>query len=36
MITHPLVMDEKIHRVKEKVGKFVREPLGVALNISPW
>lgn len=36
MIAHPLVMDEKIHHVKEKVGKFVREPLGVALNISPW
>uniref|UniRef100_UPI001FDF8A02 NADP-dependent glyceraldehyde-3-phosphate dehydrogenase n=1 Tax=[Mycoplasma] imitans TaxID=29560 RepID=UPI001FDF8A02 len=36
MIKQPLVIDETVHHVKNKVGKFVREPLGVVLNISPW
>ncbi|MDC4183634.1 NADP-dependent glyceraldehyde-3-phosphate dehydrogenase [Mycoplasma bradburyae] len=36
MINNPLVIDETIHKVKNKTGKFIREPLGVVLNISPW
>ncbi|QZX49250.1 NADP-dependent glyceraldehyde-3-phosphate dehydrogenase [Mycoplasma sp. E35C] len=36
MINNPLVIGEDVHKVKNKTGKFTREPLGVALNISPW
>lgn len=36
MMNNPLVMDETIHKVKNKIGKFVMEPLGVVLAISPF
>ncbi|MDE5617333.1 MAG: aldehyde dehydrogenase family protein [Ureaplasma sp.] len=36
MIDKPLIIDETIHKVKNKVGKFIMEPLGVVLAISPF
>lgn len=36
MQKNPLTIDEKIHGVKNKIGKFIYEPLGVVLAISPF
>lgn len=33
---NPVIIDEKIHNIKGKKGKFFREPLGVVLAISPF
>lgn len=33
---NPLIIDKNIHGIKDKVGKFVREPLGVILAIPPF
>lgn len=35
-IKNPLVLDESIHHVKNKVGKFIYQPLGIVLAISPF
>ena len=36
MMDNPLTIDESVHGIKGKVGKFIREPLGVVLAISPF
>ena len=36
LLNNPLIIDEKIHHVKNKVGKFILEPLGVVLAIAPF
>ena len=36
MVNNPLIIDENTHKIKGKVGKFFREPLGVVLAISPF
>ena len=33
---NPMIIDENIHKIKGKTGKFIREPLGVVLAISPF
>lgn len=32
----PKVIDESVHKIKNKVGKFYNEPIGVVLAISPF
>ena len=36
IINNPLIIDETKHHVKGKVGKFIYQPLGVVLAISPF
>lgn len=36
MVNNPLFIDESVHNIKGKVGKFIYEPLGVVLAISPF
>lgn len=36
IIRNPMIIDESQHKIKGKVGKFIREPLGVVLAISPF
>lgn len=36
IIKNPLVIDEKVHKIKGKVGEFIYQPLGVILAISPF
>ena len=33
---NPMIIDDNIHKIKGKTGKFIREPLGVVLAISPF
>lgn len=33
---HPMILDETVHNVKGKVGKFYNVPIGVVLAISPF
>lgn len=35
-LVNPIVYDEKIHGIKNKVGKFYNVPIGVVLAISPF
>lgn len=36
LINNPLIIDESIHGINGKVGKFIRQPLGVVVAISPF
>lgn len=36
LVNNPLIINEDIHKIKGKIGKFFREPLGVVLAISPF
>lgn len=36
IIKNPMIINESKHKIKGKVGKFIREPLGVVLAISPF
>lgn len=36
IINNPIVIDENVHQIKNKVGTFIYEPLGVVLAISPF
>lgn len=36
LITKPKIIDYKIHGIKNKIGYFTREPLGIILAITPF
>lgn len=36
MMRNPLIIDESVHGIKGKLGKFIRQPMGVVLAISPF
>lgn len=36
IISNPLIIDESVHHIVGKVGKFIREPLGVVVAIAPF
>ena len=36
VINNPLIIDEQTHKIKGKLGKFIREPIGVVVAISPF
>lgn len=35
-VDKPIIIDEKEHKIKNKIGKFYRVPIGVVLAISPF